>query len=205
MRRRLLTTILTGLFLPLAGGCGELFLNQTATLGGDSAGERGSVRVLFINNTPDRAVFTYGAYDQTDQLSGPDFAQFGLGDSARHLDGNSESSLASDEDESFVACARVFGIGSPELLRLMEENLTDVTMRDDALVEGVEFFQIGGEDGDDDSAEPQSSGFAAPFEALLGVDFSCGSLLIVRFEVNDVEGDWPYRIDFEIVPADSER
>ena len=135
--------LLAAAFVPL-GGCVELFLNQTASLGSGIAGERGTVRVLFINNTPYRAAFTYGSYDQTDRFSAPDFAQFGLKNSARHLDGDTESSLDPFEGGSFIACARVFGIGSPDLLRLIEENRPDATIDEDALVEGAEFYQIGG-------------------------------------------------------------
>ena len=53
----------------LAGGCAIPLDNLTASLGGSTAAARGTVRVLFINNTPHRAVFTYGTFDQTDQFS----------------------------------------------------------------------------------------------------------------------------------------
>jgi hypothetical protein len=194
---------ITAALLTLAG-CGEFFLNLTASLGGGTAGGRGTVRVLFINNTPHRAVFTYGSYDQTDQFSQPDFAQFGLKNSARHLDGDAETSLDPFESGSYITCARVFGIGSPEMLRLIEENRSDAETDEDALVEGVEFFQIGGDDGQDPGAEPVSIGFAPPFEALLGVDFPCSALLIIYFEINDPGPD-PFRIDFQLVPSESDR
>ncbi|MEP0844029.1 MAG: hypothetical protein HRF43_15105, partial [Phycisphaerae bacterium] len=50
----------------LAGTAGcdlDTFLNNTASLGGNTPGQRGNVRVAFINHTPFRAVFTYGTYD----------------------------------------------------------------------------------------------------------------------------------------------
>ena len=185
-------------------GCGELFLNRMASLGGGTAGGRGTVQVLFINNTPYRAVFTYGSYDQIDEFHQPDFAQYRLQDSTKNLNGDSQSSLSLGEPGSLITCARVFSIGSPELLRLIRENRAEATIREEAMVEGVEFFQIGGEDGTDTEADPVGRGSAPPFEALLGVDFPCAALLIVRFEFDDL-GPAPFRIDFELVPAESDR
>lgn len=180
-------------------GCGEQFANLSASLGSSRAGGRGNVGVLFINNTPHRAVFTFGSYDQTDQFSEPDFKQFGLDDPGVTLDGNSSSAILS------IECARVLGIGSPSLLRLIEENLPDVTLDDDAFIEGVEFFSLPPENGDgEDTSEPVRQGVAPPFEALLGVDFPCGALLIIRFEFDDLGPD-PFRTDFELIPSESSR
>ena len=47
-------------------------------------------------------------------------------------------------------------------------------------------------------------GFAPPFEALLGVDFPCSALLIIYFEINDA-GPEPFRIDFQLIPSESDR
>ena len=183
-----------------ADGCAVPPANLTASFGGSTAGSRGSVRVLFINNTPQRAVFTYGTYDQTDQFSQPDFRQFGLNSTDLILDGDSESSIDPISGQSPLICARVFGVGSPDLLRLIDENLSGATVIENALSNGVEFFDVG----DDGDAEAASAGFAPPFEALLDVDFPCAALLIVRFEVNDVGPD-PFRIDFELIPSGSTR
>ena len=200
-KRHFVAGILLTATVSAVGGCGEFFLNQTASLGGEVAGGRGAFRVLFINNTPYRAVFTYGSYDQTDQFSAPDFAQFGLRDSARNLEGNQASSVAPGESESHIACGRVFGIGSPELLTLIEENRPDAEVMEEALVEGVEFFEI---DEEEDAAEPVSVGAAPPFEALLGADFLCGDLLIIRLEFDEL-GPAPFRVDFEMIPSESAR
>jgi hypothetical protein len=67
-------------------------------------------------------------------------------------------------------------------------------------VEGVAFYTPP----DDDAAAPVLAGVAPPFEALLGVDFPCNALLILRFERNDAGPD-PYRIDFEFIPSESAR
>lgn len=184
----------------LEGGCTIPLDNLTASLGGSTAAARGTFRVLFINNTPHRAVFTYGAFDQTDEFSQPDFRQFAGDETGRRLDGNSESSIRPFDGESPLFCGRVFSIGSPNLLSLIDENLPGVTVNEEALVDGVEFFDID-VDGDTD---PKSVGFAPPFEALLGVDFPCAALLIVYFELDDL-GPVPFRIGFELIPSSSTR
>jgi hypothetical protein len=182
--------------LALAGGCGELFANLTASLGGGTAGLRGDVRVLLINNTPYRAVVTFGTYDQTDEESQPAFGQFGPEDSDVTLDGNAESDIIT------LSCGRVFSIGSAPLLDLIEENLPDATVIEEAFVVGVEFYTVP-EDGADD-AEPALEGTAPAFEALLGVDFPCNSLLIIRLEFDGLGPD-SFRIDFEMIPSETTR
>ena len=197
--RNLTTAVLLTLVVPGITGCGEAFVNLTASLGGDTAGERGTIRVLFINNTPHHAVFTFGSYDQTDQFSQPGFEQFGLSEFGATLEGDSSSEIIS------IECARVFSIGGPDLLTLIEQNLSEAALDEDASVEGVEFFSIPSDDAEgDDSGDPISEGSAPPFEALLGVDFPCSALLIIRFEFDDLGPD-PFRVDFELIPSESTR
>ncbi len=241
--RRIITsyavTVIAGCAL-LICGCENFLANQTASLGGDTAGGRGTLRVLFINNTPHQAVFTYGTYDQTDPSFVPDFAQFTReGDIT--LDAGEASSLVLPSaltldvqcalSGTCLTCARVFGIGSPALLRLIRDNVpTDNVGDEQAMLEGVEFFgtpvedvvdedaeDAGDEEGtdaedaddvdpeDEDAAEPTSQGFAPPFEALLGVDFPCNALLIIRFEIDEPAPDASFRVDFELVPSESDR
>ncbi|MBI4716967.1 MAG: hypothetical protein HY763_04125 [Planctomycetes bacterium] len=169
---------------------------MTASFGSSTAGLRGTVRVVFINNTPHRAVFTYGTYDQTSPAFAPDFAQFGPLAGDNRLDGDATSAIVS------LNCARVFAIGSPRLLSLLEANVPAENTIDDALVRGVEFFRVDTDDAGDEVLVSQGS--APPFEALLGVDFPCNSLLIVRFEIADV-GAAPFRVDFELIPSASTR
>jgi len=191
-----------------SGGCGEFFANQTASLGGNTAGGRGTVRVLFINNTAHSAVFTYGSYDQSDPGFAPDFAQFSLEAfdvRSVELGPGATSSIASTNARAFLDCARVFGIGSADLLDLIRKNRSDASVFDEAMVSGVEFFDAaGGEVDAEAEAEPASVGSAPPFEALLGVDFPCNALLVLRFELDDT-GPEPFRVDFELFPSESDR
>lgn len=42
-------------------------------------------------------------------------------------------------------------------------------------------------------------GYAPALRALLGVDFPCGSTLVIRLERADV-GPEPFRVGFEVIP-----
>jgi len=176
------------LVLPFSG-CGEAWWNLSAPLGGDSPGDRGSVGVIVLNNTPYRAVFTLGSYDQSVPDAEPDFAQF-------PLDGNAV--LDANEDGGFLTfdCARVFSIGGGRLIDLIDPDTEDV--QQSALIEGVEFFDLA------DEAQPVSQGLANPFEVLLGVDFPCNALLVFKLEVNDT-GSAPFRVDYELIPSSDSR
>ncbi len=173
-------------------GCGFLGLTSTASLGGNTAGGRGTVEVIFINNTALRPVLTFGTYDNLDPDSQPSFRQITLdGDLTIEADGVTE--------RLSLFCGRVFSVGSAELLDLIDRNVDDDSVEPDALVDGVEFF-------DTVSADPDAAptGAAPPFEALLGVDFPCNSLLIIYLE-NDDSGTDPFRIDFQLIPSSTTR
>ena len=104
-------------------------------------------------------------------------------------------------------CARVFAIGSPQLLELINRNSDDAQLVEEAVVAGVEFFSFGGDE-EPNEAEPTLEGSAPPFEALLGVDFPCEALLIIRFEPGSPDGEGgssAFRIDFELIPSESTR
>jgi len=197
------TTILACVTLT---SCSPDLANLFASLGGGRPGGRGDVQVLFINNTPHRAVFTYGTYDQTDPDFEPEFFQFVL-DGARVLDGDASSNIRG------VTCGRIFSLGSATLLDLIETNLPDEDRDADAFVEGIDFYQVAEEgdedpDGEDDAeelpADPVLIGRAPAFEALLGVDFPCGALLIFYLEIDDAGPD-DFRVDFQLIPAESTR
>ena len=185
--------------LPALGGCGEFLANQLASRGGDTAGDQGSYQVVFINNTPHEVVFTAGAYDRTDQSSVPRILRFGGEDGTDALAGDGQTDIQS------LPCGRVFAIGTAELGAFVEQNGArdgSNSAIEDPVVEDTEFFST---DEDDPDAGPTSAGIAPPFEALLGVDFSCNSLVIIRFEFDDFPGNDPFRITLETIPSDSTR
>jgi hypothetical protein len=172
----------------------ETFLNQTASRGGDIAGASGNIEVIFINNTPHRAVFTYGTYNNTDQFAVPTTRQFVAQAGRATLEGDALADIET------LPCDRAFSIGDSELLRLIRENLDEAvleTLDPQALVEGVAFSSapLG-----DENAAVATEGFSRPLRALLGVDFPCGAILVIRFEIADV-GPAPFQTVFEIIPS----
>lgn len=177
------------------GGCGEAFVNQTTTLGGAAAGLRGDLRVLFINNTEFRTVLTYGTFDQADRESQPDFGQFSPDPFDTTLEPNADSGIQR------IQCGRVFAIGSDRLLTAIEENAAADSLVSEALVTGVQFWSPAAVDGGEDAT---LAGAATPLEALLGVDFPCESLLIIRFETDGAQMP-TFRIDFELIASESQR
>lgn len=186
---------ISGLLLASAGCDTDNLLNQTASFGGDIAGGRSQIHPVIINNTPYRAIFTMGVYDDLDQYSVPQVMQFG----------NDPDTLTMEGDTSTLgggpSCSRVFAIGTPELLNVIRDNLDESELNADALIKGIYFSSA--ELGSEEGAQP-TEGVAPPFEARLGVDFACNSSLVIRFEIDDV-GPNPFRIDFEVIPATDDR
>lgn len=176
----------------LVPGCSlEGFLNRTDSLGGDSAGNRGLVGVIVINNTDARAIFTMGTYDDLDQFTLPDSELFGAESDGQRLEAGGDTGIMN------MDCARVFSIGSAGLIDAIQNNDPDFpdALDEPALVPGVYFSSSSL---DSLNAALPTAGFAAGFEARLGVDFPCDALLIVRLEIDDV-GPEEFRVDFEII------
>jgi len=217
--RRWVHSTLPGVMLAVSlAGCGNLsviegFLNQTADFGSSdvgpvagasvTSGNRGTVRVVIENNTPFRAVFTIGAFDNTDARSTPAFFQFSpdsqfiAPNAPQTIEGNANSGVFE------LPCARVFSIGSRTLIDLIARNPGPQpdAIDEAALVDGVGFSDV--PLGDTNDASPDQ-GFARGFEALLGVDFNCGSLLYITFEFNDVGPD-AFRVTESVIPSQTTR
>ena len=192
-RKRLVAAVLG---LVVCGGCSaDAWLHATASLGGDTAGGRGNTQVIFINNTPYRAIFTFGTYDELDQNTAPQLTQFSSSATTQNLEGNTQT------DPITVQCARVYSIGGTGLIARVLANLDASTYDETALVDGVNFSSaaVG-----DDLADDATEGKAAANNAFIGADFDCGSLLIYRFEVNDA-GPEPFIVQLSVIPADSNR
>lgn len=173
------------------GGCVESPENANASLGGNVAGFRGEIQVVFFNNTPNQPAFTFGTYDDMDRENEPDFAQFGLDTNDLQLEPGATSAILG------LQCGRVFAIGSPDLLSLIDKNLPDAELETDALVEGIEFY-------DNTEELPVAEGSAPPFEARLGVDFPCSALLLIYLEIDD-SGSNEFRVAFQLIPSESDR
>lgn len=151
------------------------------------------IQVGFVNNTPFRAIFTFGGFDQLNQETIP------VGFGQLRLEGNSASAQIAQP------CRQTFSVGGAELIRLLELNENDPTINiadPRALVNGVNFS--GAPLGDPLEAEP-TEGTAVGSNVLSGVDFTCArtdirettgtGLLIFTFE-QDATAPGGFRIDF---------
>ncbi len=155
-----------------------------------------AIQVGFVNNTPYRAIFTYGAYDQLDAETIP--TNFGQ----RRLEGLASTAQISQP------CRKTFSVGGDELIRLLNEhqNNANINITDPrALVRGVYFSSAPAND--PLAAEP-TEGTAQGLVLLNGVDFSCrraniqattgGGLLIFTFE-QDAASPGGFRIDYTFI------
>ena len=151
------------------------------------------IQVGFVNNTPFRAIFTFGSYDQLNQETIP------TGFGQLRLEGNTSSGQIAEP------CRQTFSVGGGELIRLLELNQNDPTININdprALIDGVNFS--GAPLGDPPEAEP-TEGTAEGRLVLSGVDFSCArtdirdttgtGLLIFTFE-QDATAPGGFRIDY---------
>lgn len=155
-----------------------------------------ALQVGFINNTPFRAIFTLGAYDQLDKDTLPTgFAQL-------RLEGNTTSAQLTQP------CRKTFALGGEKLIQLIDENRNapNINITDErALVRGVNFS--GAALGDPLEAEP-TEGTAEPTLLLNGVDFTClrtdirqttGTGVLLFTFVQDPAAPGGFRVDFSFV------
>ena len=158
------------------------YLNNTVSLGGSTPGGRGSIQVGFINETPYRAIFTYGTYDpqNLDQDGSVSFTP-GVGqffvdaDAANRLEGNSSSDVVTFD------CGRALSLGGDQLIALIVENDLDGGLDPTALQPGIAFS---GKPIDDPEGDQPTAGTAAAVVTLQGAEYQCESLLIYTFKLD---------------------
>lgn len=172
--------------------CPGGIFNNTASLGGDNPGDRANLRVAFINNTPFRAIFTYGTYDPLNKGFEPGARQFSVNaDPNLRLEGNSESDVI-----TFSQCGRAFSLGGAELIdRLREAGLTS-DLSEEALEPGIAFSD---KPLDDPEAGQATAGRAPEVVTFQGTEYPCGSLLIYTFEVDPAQPSG-FRVDLRVMP-----
>lgn len=155
-----------------------------------------AIQVGFINNTPFRAIFTAGGYDQLNNDGLPtNFVQL-------RLEGNATTAQIPQP------CRGTFSVGGAELVRLIElnRNSPNINITDNAaLITGVNFSAAAL--GDPLEAEP-TEGTAVGRESLVGVDFTCqrtdirqttGTGLILYTFEQDAMAPGGFRIDFTFI------
>jgi hypothetical protein len=150
------------------------FTNDTAALSSGTPGTRGNITVQFINNTPFRAIFTYGTYDPQDSTSQPEFGQFfASADPTQRLEGNTIS------DPITFTVGRQVSIGGVRLLQLINDN--NLTADEAALQQGITFSNS---PLDSPDANSPTAGRAPPNEAYIGDDYQFDSLIVYTFSVD---------------------
>jgi hypothetical protein len=159
-----------------------------------------AVTVAVINATPYRAIFTLGAYENLDQNTIPDPTTVLLESQANDPTDLGTAWMLTTAVSAFPtpACRRAVSIGDPGMIKRINDNLSlyeqvGLTIDKRALVTGVYFSDA--PLGSPDEANP-TRGTADPFTALQGVDYPCGSVLVLRLvEDAAAAGGFSVKID----------
>jgi hypothetical protein len=173
--------LLAGAALPQLAGCdGTIVRNLTEQRTGD-------ITMVFINNTPYTAAFSFGTFDGWDRSPpGPmDFQQ-------QVLAPNSSTAPLS------VQCARNAAVASEDFVERAIMTDQDDTVDDfnpDALDTTVHFSAAPSDSAD---ADLPDAGTAVGVEKLLGVHYSCGDELIFTFSADPNEPGG-FRVDYEVI------
>jgi len=145
---------------------------------------QGSISVIFVNNTPYTAAFSYGTWNPWDNTPGAVTLK------QLRLEPNTSS------DPVNVRCDRTISVGTEGFIARATETKADEGLDDfdpDAFTEVVN-FSIASEAAS--TAGLPTEGYALGVNKLLGVHFSCGDQLIFIFE-QDPDATGGFRIDFE--------
>jgi hypothetical protein len=176
-------------------GCTEdNFFFNTTSLGGNNpltngtGAGRGLINMAFVNNTPYRAIFTFGVYDPLNPDFQPQFEQFSVGENANLLNAFSES------DTATFTCARALSIAGRRFVEIIEEEdarlpngdrprpeamrpLPDPRSGEEQNEPGIAFVR------ETDPATAIAAS-AVGFDTPQGAQFQCESLLIYTFELD---------------------
>jgi hypothetical protein len=177
-------------------------------LGGDVAGGRGSIEVVFDNQTPYRAIFTFGTYDPQDQTSVPVYGQFAVDPEQDETPFNRglDPDTVSPRGSVFINCGRVFSLGGQELINRIEaedvEPFNNAPVIEAALRTGI-YFTAAPLDDPDANAVENFAIRADPVVSLVGVDYGCDSLLVYTLRL-DPENSERVIVDLAVVPAEEE-
>jgi hypothetical protein len=171
---------LAGGLAVLSAGCADLIAYLIEE-------RSGNITVSFINDTPYRAAFTFGTYDSLQR----DLPRGDVDLGQRRL-----AAMDSTGDIT-LSCRRDFAIGTDELVqRLIDTEANLGTGFDNDAFDTVVHFSSA--PSDSDAAALPTAGTAEGRAVRLGVDFTCGDLLIFTFvEAPDKPGG--FAIQFRLV------
>jgi len=182
--------LLLAVFLvTLACNPGEVFINNTTSLGGASPGTRGNLEVAFINNTPYFASFTFGVFDPLYETLIPESSRFAAdADPALlRLERNSTS------DFFPFTCGRVISVGDHDFIEAIRTRDTDADLT--TLQEGITFSDLLLTDPDVQSFTVNNVNNQTQ---LLGVHYQCESRVIFTFELDSTQPKG-IRIDVDVI------
>lgn len=192
--------------LLLLAGCQDIWLNNISPLGGNTPGGRGAVDVIFVNETPYRAIFTFGTYDPLDQNSTPGFAQFVVDPDEdetvfnRGLDPGSVTARGT----FLVNCGRVVSLGDDGLIAQINATearpFNNAPIVDGTLRSGIYFTSAPIDDPDANALENYDIR-SDPVLSLLGVDYSCDALLVYTFSL-DPNDAGKVNVALEVIDAE---
>jgi hypothetical protein len=192
------TTRLLAVALAGVAACGPYTIfGNTTSLGGTTPGGRGKIKVSFVNNTPYRALFTYGVYDAQSIEFTPQFGQMVLEPrSSSSLDGRLEGNSTSPVFT--LSCARVFSIGGLELIDRIKVAKLDTGLDEEAFQPGIGFSDkaLG-----DAEAGIATKGRIDEVVTNQGTEFPCDALLIYTFTV-DTTATGGVRVDLQVIPSE---
>lgn len=143
---------------------------------------QGNILIGFVNNSPARAIFTFGGYDPLDENTTPTFGQI-------RLEAGTSSAQVTQ------VCRRVFSIGGADLVRIVKARGTSIT-DDKALITGVNFSTA---PLTDPLGTQPTAGTAAPLLLFQGNDYVCDGLLLFEFN-DDPSAAGGFRITYRFIP-----
>ncbi len=167
-----------GLLVVLQPGCGSTFVNLTKE-------RTGNVTVVFVNNTPYRAGFSYGSYDAWDRSYGTVTLQ------QLSMEAHTTSTAAT------IPCRRNVAVGTDDFVaRVQVTQAYDTdTFNADLFGSTVSFSSA---PTDSTAVNLPTEGTALGREVLLGIDYSCADELIFTF-VEDPASPGGFRIDYQVI------
>lgn len=184
VRRRLILCLGVGglmtAALLAAGGCPSGLAQYLV------AERTGNISIQFVNNTPFRASFSYGTWDELDRNPPGTVTLLQL-----RLAANSSSTV------STAPCRRNMAVGTqPFVDRVLATKADETTNFDpDAFGTVVNFSSAAA---NSTAAALPTEGTAAGREVLIGRDYSCADRLIFTF-VQDSAAPGGFRIDYEVI------
>lgn len=195
------------LLLTAGGGCGvhknpfDFWFNNTTTLGGSIPGRRTSIYIAFINNTPYRAIFTFGTYDPLNMdQQGP--LAFPIAFEQFYIDPNPDYRLERNSVSRTVVfgCGRAIGVGDQALVDIIEKYGYETTSsgapvypealrplldpRTGAHKAGIIFSD---RPLDAEDAGTHITAWASGVVTLQGAEYPCDALVVYTFDLDETQ------------------